>query len=626
MFRRNVLMKIPTNHPFLIGVLLFLIQGPGFAAAQSPQLPLPEPPRTLIDTTYHRPAGREIKVHGGDDLQAAIDGAHPGDTLVLDEGATFTGNFRLPPKTGEGWIYIQTSGIDSLPPSGQRVSTSAASHMARIQTSNSLAAISVLPGASNYRLTGLEVTPAAGAPRVYDLIFIDYVGSDADAKFQSLAKNIAPGLVKGDAFPKNITIDRCFLHGADTQDARRAVSANGIAVAVIDSHISDIHDATLDSQGILSYRTPGPIKIVNNFISATTENILFGGAGGPTNPYVPADIEIRGNWLYKPMSWIPLTTGGRGRWSVKNHLEFKSAQRAVVSGNIMENSWQSGQNGTSVLLTPRVAQDQGGPSTVVNDIDIENNVIKNVNAGFAVTEFDDNVKDGTWHGETKRVRIANNLILLRDEREPAGFRPTGFSLGQTLQDVVFQHNTVQMISKSPCYASFWFNNSQDWKWPPPQSYTQNIWILDNVLCRQPSGDWGGQGTEGLTSYMGSPRPLDPRFDGNVMLLAIGDAMHSFPPKNNLASKLGYMDFAAGNFQLASPKWLQTTDGKIAGIDSASIFAATNSDAAGKIVSQSHLPLTAPSNSVSQSAANPPCNGCAPAPARLASDQQKVSPE
>ena len=370
----------------------------------------------------------------------------------------------------------------------------------------------------HYRLVGLEITPATGAPRVYSLIGIDSSTSRVEAKLRALATSVAPALTPADQFPKDITIDRCYLHGSDTQDARRAVAGNGIAIAVIDSYISDIHDSTMDSQGIIVYRAPGPIKIVNNFISATTENILFGGAGGPANPYVPSDIEIRSNWLYKPLSWIPVTTGGKGKWAVKNHLEFKNAQRAIVSGNIMENDWQSAQTGTSVLLTPRVGQDQGGPVTVVDDINIENNVIKNVNSGFAVTEFDENVKDGTWHGETKRIRIANNLVLLRDESEPAGYRPTGFALGPTLQDVVFQHNTVQMTRKSACWVSFWFNTDQAWKWPPPRSYTENVWILDNVLCRQPSGDWGGQGTDGLTNYMGSPRPLAPRFSGNVMLL------------------------------------------------------------------------------------------------------------
>lgn len=586
----------------LLSLLLAAVGAAQVAAAQAPQMPVPQPPKTLLDTTYQRPAGREIKLHNGDDLQDALDSAKPGDTIVLDADATFIGNFRLTPKTGDGWIYIETAGIDQVAPPGQRVAPNTAAHMAKIESKNSDSAISAEPGAGHYRLVGLEITPASGAPRVYSLVNVDFVTSWVDGKVRTLAKEVAPQLAPSDDFPHDITVDRCYIHGSDTQDVRQGVVANGIAVAVIDSHISDIHDSTMDSQGILAYRTSGPLKIVDNFISATTENILFGGAGGPVNPYVPSDVEIRGNWLYKPLSWIPLTTGGKGKWAVKNNLEFKSAQRVVVSGNIMENDWQSAQMGTSVLLTPRVAQDQGGPHTVVDDIDIENNVIKNVNGGFTLTEFDDNVKDGTWHAETRRIRIANNLVLLREEKAPAGYRPIGIALGPTLQDVVFQHNTVQMMGKAPCYTSVWFNADQAWKWPPPQSYTSNIWILDNVLCRQPTGDWGAQGTEGLMNYMGSPRPLEPRFSGNVMLLVSDDFSHSFPPRNNVTSKINYVDASAGNFQLASPKWSQTTDGKLAGIDAASVQTATNSDAAGKIAAP---PVAAPAPPTQGAAAPPP---------------------
>src|SRR5262249_7935956 len=56
----------------------------------------PELPRTYLDTTYKLPTGgATISVGAGDDLQAAIDEANPGDVIVLEAGATFTGNFVL---------------------------------------------------------------------------------------------------------------------------------------------------------------------------------------------------------------------------------------------------------------------------------------------------------------------------------------------------------------------------------------------------------------------------------------------------------------------------------------------------------------------------------------------------
>ena len=48
-------------------------------------------------------------VNAGGDLQAAINNAQPGDTILLQAGATFTGNFILPNKGGSSYITIRSS-------------------------------------------------------------------------------------------------------------------------------------------------------------------------------------------------------------------------------------------------------------------------------------------------------------------------------------------------------------------------------------------------------------------------------------------------------------------------------------------------------------------------------------
>jgi hypothetical protein len=547
------------------------------------QKPIPELPKAYVDSTYRPPSGKTIRVLNGEDLQAAIDSANPGDAIVLQAGGVFTGNYVLPPKTGDGWIYIESTAADHLSRPGQRTSPSEASSMPKIQTSNALPAITVLPNASNYRLVGLEITPAEGSPRVYQLVSIDYVTSQVGAQLRDFAQKVAPGLVQRDPFPKNIVIDRCYIHGSDTQDVRQGVIVNGIAVAIVDSYISDIHDSTMDSQAILGYRTPGPIKIVNNFLSSTTENIMFGGAGGYKNYYVPSDIEIRRNLLFKPLSWkaAGVTLPPHPKWSVKNSLEFKSAQRVIVSGNVMENNWKSAQVGYSVLLTVRPSQ--SGDLAVVNDITIENNILTNVDGGFSTLSKDDQCGAKTGYpnctnpGESKRVRIANNLLLMNPEDN--GSRHVGLSMGSEQSDLVLEHNTLVMSDGSPCAGSVMFNGKQGWGWPPKQPFTSNVWILDNVLCRQPSGDWGGQGTEGLTNYMGSTPPLAKRFTGNVMFVTVKDEGHSFPSKNALTIKFAFADLATGNYQLTSPKFNETTDELPAGVDMEALKAAQVGDAA-----------------------------------------------
>src|SRR5687768_9507109 len=80
----------------------------------------------------------------GASLQQALNEAVLGDTIILQAGAVYTGNFILPNKpkgTGKGWITIQSSLVDALPPAGQRVTPAHASSMAKLMSPNGAAVI-----------------------------------------------------------------------------------------------------------------------------------------------------------------------------------------------------------------------------------------------------------------------------------------------------------------------------------------------------------------------------------------------------------------------------------------------------------------------------------------------------
>ena len=78
----------------------------------------------LVPSTYY--------LHQGDSLQNAIDAAHPGDTILLDAGATFTGPITLvaKPNPNNQWLAIETNNFPLA--YGTRVSPSNASSMAEI--------------------------------------------------------------------------------------------------------------------------------------------------------------------------------------------------------------------------------------------------------------------------------------------------------------------------------------------------------------------------------------------------------------------------------------------------------------------------------------------------------------
>jgi hypothetical protein len=286
--------------------------------------------------------------------------------------------------------------------------------MAKLVTPNVVPVIQVAPGASRYRLIGLELTVAESVPTLREIV--------AFGGTQSRVIDT----------PSDLILDRCYVHGHPTGNLFRGVLLNSAASAVIDSHVSEAHVAGHDSQAILGFNGPGPFKIVNNYLEGAGENIMFGG-GDPSIPgLVPSDIEIRGNHLFKPLRWRPDSPDYAGiHWTVKNLFELKNAQRVLVDGNVLENVWVGEQSGASVVLTPR----NGGsaPWSVVQDVMFRNNIVRNALAGVTAQSMD----NGHPSRSLRRVAIANNLWLTVDR----------FFLSVTIhrvpvEDLLVDHNTA----------------------------------------------------------------------------------------------------------------------------------------------------------------------------------------
>src|SRR5579885_2199423 len=246
---------------------------------------LPAPPQVFLDTTYVPPTGNSIAVNAGGDLQHALDQASPGDEVVLQAGATFTGHFTLRQKdSGSGWITIRTSDMADLPGDGQRVNPSYAAAMPKIVTPDENPALVTEPGAQNYRVMGVEIAVAPQVPLNYVLVAL----GDGNTVAQ---------------LPSNIIFDRDYVHGAVLCHCKQGIVLNSVSTAVINSYISEFHAIDQDTQALLGYNGPGPFKIVNNYLEASGENIMFGGAATQIPNLVPSDIEFRHNYFAKPIRW-----------------------------------------------------------------------------------------------------------------------------------------------------------------------------------------------------------------------------------------------------------------------------------------------------------------------------------
>ena len=68
-------------------------------------------------------------------------------------------------------------------------------------------------------------------------------------------------------------------------------------------YVSNFKDASADSQSIAGWNGDGPFIIANNYLEASGENVMFGGADPSIPALVPADIEIPGPHIAKPLRW-----------------------------------------------------------------------------------------------------------------------------------------------------------------------------------------------------------------------------------------------------------------------------------------------------------------------------------
>jgi hypothetical protein len=349
---------------------------------------VPAQPKFLIDTTYAPPTGGVIHVHSGEDLQAALDRAAPGDQVVLDAGASFTGNFVLPKKAGSGLIVVRSSDIGALP-EGTRAGPSDSAHMARIVSPSFDGAFIAAPGAHQWRLIGIELTVS---PDVAENTAVARLGTGSETERSQL--------------PREIVIDRCWIHGNSTQNDRRGVALNGIAEAVVDSTVSDFHEVGYDAQAIAGWNGPGPFKIANDELDASGENVMFGGADPAIAKLIPSDIEIRHNHFFKPLSWRVGDPSYAGtHWTVKNLFELKNARRVLVTGNIFENSWTDAQTGFAILFKS-ANQEGGAPWSVTQDVTFTDNIVRHAASAMAIEGRD----PGGAVSFTRRVAVANNLF------------------------------------------------------------------------------------------------------------------------------------------------------------------------------------------------------------------------
>ena len=537
---------------------------PATVLAQTPAVA--ELPRVFLDTRYAPPDGGSlIRVAAGGDLQRALNDARPGDVIELQAGATFTGNFVLPNKSGSGWIHVRSSAHAELPLPGTRVLPAHAPLLPKIVTANLEPAIRTAAAAHHYRFVGVEISATGAAPGTVFTV----VSLESSTGQTTLAE-----------VPTDLVFDRCWVHGTPTGSIRRGIALNSARTAVIDSSFSDFHVVGQDAQAIAGWNGPGPFQLVNNYLEGAAENVMFGGGAPSIANLVPSDIEIRGNHLSKPLSWrIGHPTYAGTPWSIKNLFELKNARRVLVEGNVLEHCWEHHQNGFAVLFTVR-GEGVAAWSTV-EDVTFRRNIVRHAGSGINTHATDNNGPSQP----TQRILIRDNLF---DDISAARWGGPGRlfqfwnypTIAVGIRDMIVEHNTgfpdrasaVAAYNASPLHAGFVFR--------------------DNIA---PKRTYGFAGATTLQSGLGTPNVTDgdatlerffvaPLVAGNVLTGASPvdwlDHPSNFFPASD--ADVEFLDLAGGDYRLAptSPFKNAATDGTDPGADILAIEAATASAISG----------------------------------------------
>lgn len=391
------------------------------------------------------------------DLQAAMTSAPDGATLYLPAGVTYTGHFVCTHP-----VTLTTAGVTVV--AGVRATPVEHGTLAILSSPDTGPALATAPGAAGCVVQAVEVDGWL------------QMGTGVETDVSQL--------------PHDWTIQHVLVHATGL---KVGIKAMGSHCAITDSYIDGPQLAGQDSQAIWLHETPGPCRIANNYLEAWGENLLIGGDRIRIPNLLPANIEIAGNTLRKPLTWQG-TTG----FNEKNLLEIKEGLHLSIHDNVLDGVWVDAQAGYALLLTPR-NQYGDSPWVQIADVTIAHNLITHASSAINVLG-DDNEFPSL---RTADVTITNNRLLV--DRHTFGGDGRCLMVGRGPQQVTYSQNTCISNGSSAVYT---YAGGSAVTTIAGAAFVNNLWVHNTYGFM---GEGVGEGNPALgVFYPGAV------FTGNVM--------------------------------------------------------------------------------------------------------------
>lgn len=222
-------------------------------------------------------------------FQTALNNAAAGDTILLQVGTTYTGDFLLkgkscPANNATCYITIRT-GVDGVgaqiattrfPATNVRITPTGTNSLG--ETYSSILA-KIIPLSNNQPAFRTEEPPAT-VPNWYKFQWLEIKGNTyGGTALMALGGDDRTVWTDTSKIPHDYTIDQCYFHSRPEVGQHRALQVNVESATITNNYFEDIKSVD-EGQVVWVSSSRGNITITNNYMDGGAETFLSWGSSG----------------------------------------------------------------------------------------------------------------------------------------------------------------------------------------------------------------------------------------------------------------------------------------------------------------------------------------------------------